>query len=189
MAVRNGCTSFHQKRNLMTSRFKQTALWAFIICIALSGNVFAQKKPLMLDDYAQWQSLGATLFSPDGNWFAYSISQVEGDGWLTVRKVGSEDEHKLMYGSRPSFSNDNRWFAFAIGVSEDEEKKLEDSKKPIRLKLGLMDLASAVVDTFEFVESFEFSDSGEYIAMKKYKAEGVKTKGTDLVIRDLAVCS
>ena len=48
-----------------------------------------------------------------------------------------------------------------------------------------MNLATAAIDTFNFVESFAFSEDGRFLAMKKYKAEGVKTSGADLVVRDL----
>ena len=73
----------------------------------------------------------------------------------------------------------------SIRVSEKEEKKLNDEEKPVHRKLGLMDLSTTVVDTFEFVEEFTFSVDGAFLAMQKYKAEGAKTKGTDVIVRNL----
>ncbi len=164
---------------------RRSTVLVLAVLISLTSQAFAQKKKLTPEDYAQWQRLGQTILSPDGNWFAYQIIPVEGDGWVTVTNVASGVEHELMYAGRGAFSNNNGWFAFAIGVSEDEEKKLTEAKKTVEYKLGIMDLTTAVVDTFEFVQSFSFSDDGNFLAMRKYKAEGVKTKGTDLVVRNL----
>jgi len=57
------------------------------------------------------------------------INKVEGPATLHVRRVGAEEVHSFQYGSRPMFSNDNQWLAFAIGVSEEEEEKLEKAAK------------------------------------------------------------
>ncbi len=82
----------------------------------ITNESLAQQKKLTLEDYGQWQRLGQTMLSPDGNWFAYEVIPVEGDGWITVTDVATGEEHELMYASRGAFSNNNGWFAFAIGV-------------------------------------------------------------------------
>ena len=158
----------------MTKLLRKAVLFALTALLLLVTQAFAQQQSLTLDDYAQWQRPGSPTPSPDGRWFAYQISLVEGDGWLVVKEVGSEEEHKLMHASRPTFSNNNQWFAFAIGVSEAEEKKLKKAKETVKLKIGIMHLATAAIDTFNFVQSFAFSEDGRFLAMKKYKAEGVK---------------
>lgn len=99
------------------------------LMILFTTALQAQKKDLEPADYAQWQSIYSTAFSDDGNWFAYQISLVEGDGWLMLTNVNSDDEHKFMYSTQPNFSSNNNWFTFRIGVSEDEERKLEDEEK------------------------------------------------------------
>jgi dipeptidyl aminopeptidase/acylaminoacyl peptidase len=151
----------------------------------------AQKQQLEPEDYGQWQYITTSELSPDGNWFAYNISLVDGDGWLNIKKVGSDSSgsHKFVHGSSPSFSNDNKWAAFLIGVSEDKAEELKKQKKRPKNKLGLMKLSTAEVDTFQKVQSYEFSDNGRYLAMQKYKAEGVESEGTDLILRDLSTGS
>ena len=163
-----------------------------IVILFLSTSVAtAQKQQLEPEGYGQWQYITTSELSADGNWFAYNISLVDGDGWLNIKKVGSDSTgtHKFMHGSRPSFSNDNKWGAFLIGVSEDKAEKLKKQKKRPKNKLGLMKLSTAEVDTFKKVQSYEFSDNGRYLAMEKYKAEGVKSDGSDLILRDLSAGS
>ncbi len=151
----------------MTQFLRNSTLFALTALLLLVTQAFAQQKSLTLDDYAQWQRPGSPTPSPDGQWFAYQISLVEGDGWLVVKEVGSEEEHKLIHASKPTFSNNNQWFAFAIGVSETEEKKLKKAKETVKLKIGIMHLATAAIDTFNVVESFTFSEDGRFLAMKK----------------------
>ncbi len=90
-----------------------------------------------------------------------------------------------MYSSQPQFSKNNKWFAFRIGVSEDEAEKQKKQKKSVQFNLGLMNLNTAEIDTFKAIQSFEFSETGNHLVMKKYQAKEVKTDGTDIIIRDL----
>ncbi|GAA5521963.1 prolyl oligopeptidase family serine peptidase [Aliifodinibius salicampi] len=159
-----------------------------ISCFLLSiSTLSAQKQKLEPKDYGQWQRIGGTELSPDGEWFSYNISLEDGDGWLIIKEVGADTtaEHKFMHGVRPDFSNDNKWAAFLIGVSEDEQKKLEEQNKSVRYKLGLMNLATTQVDTFKNVQSFEFSNNGHHLLMRKYKPEESNTDGADVIIRNL----
>lgn len=160
----------------------------FFISLLFASLATAQKQKLEPKDYAQWQRISSSELSPDGSWFAYNISLMDGDGWLTIKKVGTDStrNHKFMHGERPQFSNNSKWAAFLIGVSEDKKEKLKKQKKQVRYKLGLMNLSTAKVDTFSNVQSFTFSENGKYLAMKKYKPKKVKSAGTDLILRDLA---
>ncbi|TYP92220.1 Dipeptidyl aminopeptidase/acylaminoacyl peptidase [Fodinibius salinus] len=168
-------------------RLTRFSLLSVLLFLALNTCLFAQKQKLEPEDYDQWQSISTTEISANGQWFAYNISLVDGDGWLIIKQVGADstEDHKFMHGIRPKFSPNNKWSAFQIGVSEEKKKKLKKQKKKVRLKLGLMNLEESKVDTFKNVQSYSFSDNGRWLAMKKYKAEGVKTEGTDLILRNL----
>ncbi len=163
----------------------------FLILIFTATAAFAQKQKLEIEDYGQWQRITSTDFSPDGSWFAYNISLVDGDGWLILKKVGTDStgEHKFMHGVRTEFSENGKWVAFLIGVSEDKEEKLEEQKKQVKYKLALMNLATAAVDTFTHVRDFTFSEKGNYLVMEKYQAENAETEGSDIILRDLETCT
>ncbi|MCP4726994.1 MAG: S9 family peptidase, partial [bacterium] len=163
----------------------QRCLLVFLILVFIQPAVFAQKKDLAVEDYDQWQSIRTAVLSPDGGWFAYQISLFDGDGWLALTNAAGDNETKMMYGSSPVFSGDNKWFAFAIGVSKKESEKLKKAKKPVKMKMGLVDLTTSEIDTFENITSFSFSDDGRFIALEKYKADGIKTRGADLILRNL----
>lgn len=160
-------------------------LGVLTLLFCLSASVQAQKKTLSPADYAQWQNIYSTALSDDGNWFSYQISLVEGDGWLMLTEVNSGKEHKFMYGSTPEFSKDNKWFAFKIGISEAEERKLKEQDKKLRYDIGIMNLSTAEIDTIKAIQDFEFSETGSHLLMKKYKPEEIKTDGADIILRNL----
>jgi len=171
---------------MMTYIRRATLSFAFFLILYSWG--FAQKQKLTPKDYGQWQYITKTELSPDGNWFAYNVELVDGDGWLNIKKAGTDstDTYTFKHGMRPNYSNDGKWAAFLIGVSEDQEKKLQKQKKRVHYKLGLMNLVTAKVDTFKNVQSYKFAQNGKYLAMKKYKADEVNTMGTDLILRNLS---
>lgn len=148
----------------------------------------SQKQKLEPEDYGQWQYISSSELSADGNWFSYNISLEDGDGWLIIKEIGADstEEHKFMHGERVDFSQNSKWAAFLIGVSEDKKEQLEEQEKKVYFKLGLMNLKSAQIDTFQHIQEYTFSDDGRYLAMKKYKPEESKTDGSDLILRDLS---
>jgi len=161
---------------------------ALLVLFAISLDATAQKKDLTLEDYDQWERIGINVLSPDGSWFAWTETKVEGPTTLHVRAVEGDDIHSFLYGNRPRFSGDSGWLAFTIGMSEDEEEKLEKAKKRVEMSLGIMNLATAEVDTVEHVQTASFSDDGRFLAIRKY-AEKESEGGADLVVRNLATGS
>ncbi len=146
----------------------------------------AQKPTLTPADYGQWETLGFATLSPDGRWIAYPVNRVNGENELRIRKLDEDSTRAVAFGSRATFSDDSRWLAYSIGVSEAEREKLQQQKKPVHEKLGLLDLSTGETTTFERVASFAFSDDGRFLAMRGYPAQGQEHKGVDLVVRDLA---
>ncbi|HEX6938050.1 MAG TPA: prolyl oligopeptidase family serine peptidase [Longimicrobiales bacterium] len=155
--------------------------------LALAATPAAAQKPTLTPaDYGRWESLGTATLSPDGRWIAYPVDRVNGQDELRIRRLDEDSTRVVAFGARPAFSDDGRWLAYAIGVSEDEREKLEEQKKPVHDRLGLLDLASGRVTTFERVDSFAFSGDGRFLAMRGYPADDQEHKGVDLVVRDLA---
>jgi len=171
----------------MKTLTKKILLLNIILLFFSVSILFAQseKKTITPDDYGQWQSISGTVISEDGKWIAYELTIEEKDDTLFVKNVETDSTYKFKLASRPVFSKDSIWAAFSIGYSEEEMEKMQKSKKPIQMKMGLLNLETGKDITFEGVISFTFSEDGKYLAMKKYKATGIKSKGSDLILRDL----
>jgi len=148
------------------------------------------KRPITPEDYGRWEQLGTARLSADGKWMAYPVIRVNEENELRVRRVTDDDLLVVPYGTNATFSGDNRWLAYSIGLSEPERKKLERQKKPIRDKLGLRDLLTGDSLIVDDVAAFAFSDDGAYLAMRRYPPEGGsqdrKSNGVDLVVRTLS---
>ncbi|NRA96480.1 MAG: S9 family peptidase [Planctomycetes bacterium] len=157
------------------------------LCL-LAALVSAQEKqPLLAKDYGQWESLrGSGTMSPDGKWLAYSVSRSNGKDELRLREIASDKKETFAYGKGARFSEDGRWLGYLVGMSQEKREKLEKAKKPVQDAFELRELANGETLEVEGVSGFRFSEDGERVAMKRYRAKGRKKGGADLVVRDLA---
>ena len=147
----------------------------------------AQEKPaLTVEDYGRWERLGGATLSPNGRWAAVGISRVNDEGELRIHSTDSDSVVVVPFATRPVFSSDNRWLAYSIGVSPDERERMRKQKKPVRNKLGLLDLGTGEQETVDDIQSFSFSEDGLFIALRRYKPDGKKSNGVDVVVRELA---
>jgi hypothetical protein len=81
--------------------------------------------------------------SPDGKWLAYSIRRVSTDEELRVASLtGARKDILAAFGRRPAFSDDSKFLAYVIGISESEQDKLKKAKKPAEDQLGILNLST-----------------------------------------------
>ncbi len=83
-------------------------------------------------------------------------------------------------------------------VSETQEEKLREQKKPIHRKIGILTLASGEIATLDGIETFAFNERGTHLAMKRYAPERTPPPppdaananedpvGATLIVRELA---
>ncbi|MDA0330330.1 MAG: hypothetical protein O2958_15160, partial [Gemmatimonadetes bacterium] len=147
----------------------------------------AQQKPTVTpDDYDRFETLGPGVLSPDGRWLAVSIGRVSDEGELRIHRTDTDSVVAVPFGTRPSFSRDNRWVAYSIGVSPDDRKAAEKAKTEVFNRLGLLNLETGEQTIRDDFESFSFSDDGRYLAMRRYRPKDKKSEGVDVVVHDLA---
>ena len=156
------------------------------LLLALAVPASAQKPALTPADYARWESIGASELSADGLTFAFTITRVDGDDDLRVHFVAADSTHIVPNALRPAFSRDGRWLAYSIGVSRAEQKQLDDSNRPVRTKLGLIDLRSGARFTVDDIADYSFSGDSRFIVMRAYNAPNSTRSAYDIIVRDLA---
>jgi dipeptidyl aminopeptidase/acylaminoacyl peptidase len=104
-----------------------------------------------------------------------------------IRRTDSDSLVVVPFGISARFTDNARWLAYQITVSEKEREKLQEQNKPIQMRLGLMDLATGDTTSVDAVSSFQFSHNGEHIALGRYPPKGDRdSRGTDLVVRTLS---
>ncbi|MCP4726535.1 MAG: hypothetical protein GY863_15935, partial [bacterium] len=168
----------------------------FLLCISGNISLFAQSAVstgsggqqlpvLQPEDYGKWERPGYGVISPYGKWLAYPVSRVNKENELRIRNIESRTATAIPYGTRPVFSGNGNWLAYLIGVSEEERKKLEKQKKPVHNKMGLLQLETGEQSEITDVASFSFNEDGTMLVVKRYLVKDRKSKGVDIVIRDL----
>src|SRR5678815_3951845 len=99
------------------------------VALVLSSRPVAQSKPTLKPaDYDQFETVGPAAgrggLSPDGKWFAYSVTKVGGDSELRVAQVGGTASKNVPFASGAVYSANSEWIAYSIGVSEAEQERL-----------------------------------------------------------------
>jgi hypothetical protein len=162
-------------------------LKALVLSVVASTPAFGQQKPtLQPEDYGRFETAGFAQLSANGQWLAVPVSRVNEENELRLVRTDSDSVVIVAYGSQAAFSKDGMWAAYTIGLSEKDRKAAEKASKPVRSKVGLLNLTTGEVTTLDDLASFSFSGDGRFIAMKGYAAKDQKHKGVDLVVRDLA---
>ncbi|MHB8054840.1 MAG: TolB family protein, partial [Candidatus Aminicenantales bacterium] len=148
-------------------------IWILFFAISLGAQT---KPPATFSDYGPWESLVSTGayggFSPDGGWLVYGINRSNRENEIRVVKLADGTTKTVAFGAQPVFAGDSKWLACAVGMSEADQKKLKDDKKPVQSKLGLMNLGTGEMTTIDGIESFAFSPDGTSLAMKHYAPAG-----------------
>lgn len=169
-----------------------TAILCWLGAARLAAQSAAQSgaKTLATADYGKWESLGSATLSPDGKWLAYQVRRNDGESKLQLRgasrSIDKDAQKEFEYGSGQVFSADNHFLAFRIGTSDKAREKATKAKKPVQSRLGLHDLRSGETEEIDDVASFEFSDDGKHLLLRRYKPKGRKGSGVDLLVRNLA---
>ena len=164
---------------------------ALLILAALSSvaalSVSGQQERLVLaeDDYDQWERLGGAILSPNGAWMAVSIGRVSDEGELRIHSTNSDSTIIVPFGSSAAFSSDNRWIAYTVGVSPDRREAAQKSDQPMYDKVGFLNLESGEQTVRDDFASFQFSDDGRYLALRRYKPKDKESDGVDIVVHDL----
>jgi dipeptidyl aminopeptidase/acylaminoacyl peptidase len=154
-------------------RFAMAGLLVSIVLVVAAGA--QTKPPATFADYGQFETLASTGsrggLAPDGRVLVYGINRSNRNNELRITRLSDAKTTIAAFGSQPVYSADSKWLAYAIGQSEAEQEKLRNEKKPIQNKLGLVNLGTFEVSTFDGVESFAFSPDGAYLAMRRYAPE------------------
>ncbi|NNM03502.1 MAG: hypothetical protein HKO65_00245, partial [Gemmatimonadetes bacterium] len=137
-------------------------------------------RPLTLEDYGLWSTIGQVALSADGRWMTFAYAPNEGDSKLYLRDLddlGSDPVELSENGTGPSFSDDSKWLAYTVSTGEGE-----DQKRTLHL-LGLQTEDRWEVDG---PSSFSFSDDSEWFAVHKSRPTGDDgARGADLILRSL----
>ncbi len=157
----------------------------------LSSFAAAQeKKPLELQDFFQWKSIDERVISDDGRWIAYYVKPQRGDGELVIKNLNTDREFRIQRGTKAAFSKNAGWLGCILAAPEDEKG---EKQKDYESVFTLINLDNGDKEEHSRIESFKFSDDGNYIAYKQLASKkngksddkSKKKPGTDAFLKDL----
>ncbi|MBR9989514.1 MAG: S9 family peptidase [Gemmatimonadetes bacterium] len=151
-----------------------------------SQPVVPARRALPIADFARWRSIALPALSTDGQWAAWTFTQVRHDDELRVRHIDSGREHVVERASRPEFSENGQWVAYNVALPIAEIDKLEKDKKPVPRRVELMNLETGAKVGWDDVASFAFAKTSAHLAVKKNRPEPKPDhEGADLIVRDV----
>lgn len=176
-------------------------------------------RAMALADILAWKSANLAVLSPDGRWFAYRLSPLDGDSEVMVCETQGKRVHRFAVGdSRATpgllaISDDSKFVAFSVAPTKKEAAQLKKQRKPLQNKVVILNLAAGTETKIDKIQRFAFAgERAGWIALKKYGADAPgggaassgpaassagspggaaddKPKGTDLVLHELATGS
>src|SRR5687768_12273102 len=77
------------------------------------------QKPLTVDDYTKWKSIGGAEISSDGKWVAYGVSlsnttQTDAKPVQHLLKLETNEKIEIPNATGGTFSADARWVAYTV---------------------------------------------------------------------------
>jgi hypothetical protein len=147
-------------------------------------------------DYAKWETLGNGALSPDGKWVAYDLRRGNGSTELRYRTVDNETDHTVRSATAPQFTTNGRWLLYTVlpdtagagarggrGGRGGAAGGANATPAANRNKVGVVDLRSGVATTFDDIQSYQLSNDGSHVALRRYGTAG--RRGADVIVRDL----
>jgi len=173
----------------------------------------ASPVPVGYADYDGWNTIRAPRLSDDGRFLAYALTPDYGDPTLVVRDLATGAERREARGSAPLFTADAKFVIYTIvpaqrDIDAAKRAKKSEAEQP-KNGLGVVELATGGVTTFERVKSVRVArNGGRFIAFRyeaplqmpatpgapaqppaTAKAEKKKDDGGDLAVLDLQMGS
>ncbi|MGL5236259.1 MAG: alpha/beta hydrolase family protein, partial [Empedobacter falsenii] len=177
-------------KNYATQLMTKKAMYAAAIAL-LATNVDAQKKPLDLTVFDEWQSIGMKELSNNGSWVAYQVNAQESDNTLNFFGLKTDKNLSFHRGEQSVFTADSKFAVFKIRPFYKDLKLVRIKKKKeheiAKDSIGILNLATNQVEKLPNIKSFKTPKNGGSLLAyllekeetkndKKDKSDSTKTK-------------
>ncbi|WP_413531891.1 alpha/beta hydrolase family protein [Empedobacter brevis] len=174
------------KSKLSTNRLKNYAnqlITKKAMCAAaitlLAMNVDAQKKPLDLTVFDEWQSIGMKELSNNGSWVAYQVNAQESDNTLNFFGLKTDKNLSFHRGEQNVFTADSKFAIFKIRPFYKDLKLVRIKKKKeneiAKDSIGILNLATNQVEKLPNIKSFKTPKKGGSLLAYLLEKEEAKT--------------
>ncbi|MCA4775627.1 alpha/beta hydrolase family protein [Empedobacter stercoris] len=177
-------------KNYASQLLTRKAMYAAAIAL-LTTSVDAQKKPLDLTVFDEWQSIGMKELSNNGSWVAYQVNAQESDNTLNFFGLKTDKNLSFHRGEQSVFTADSKFAIFKIKPFYKDLKLVRIKKKKeheiAKDSIGILNLATNQVEKLPNIKSFKTpKKEGSFLAYlvekedlkndKNVKSDSTKTK-------------
>ena len=177
-------------KNYASQLLTKKAMYAAAIAL-LTTSVDAQKKPLDLTVFDEWQSIGMKELSNNGSWVAYQVNAQESDNTLNFFGLKTDKNLSFHRGEQSVFTADSKFAIFKIKPFYKDLKLVRIKKKKeheiAKDSIGILNLATNQVEKLPNIKSFKTpKKEGSFLAYlvekedlkndKNVKSDSTKTK-------------
>ncbi|MFV0175731.1 prolyl oligopeptidase family serine peptidase [Empedobacter falsenii] len=177
-------------KNYASQLLTRKAMYAAAIAL-LTTSVDAQKKPLDLTVFDEWQSIGMKELSNNGSWIAYQVNAQESDNTLNFFGLKTDKNLSFHRGEQSVFTADSKFAIFKIKPFYKDLKLVRIKKKKeheiAKDSIGILNLATNQVEKLPNIKSFKTpKKEGSFLAYlvekedlkndKNVKSDSTKTK-------------
>jgi dipeptidyl aminopeptidase/acylaminoacyl peptidase len=159
-----------------------------VLCIAAllhSCIVFAQKKPLTHDVYAEWKSINHRTISHQGGIAAWTTEPARGDGILSISNPATGQTQTFQRGKQAVFAADESFVIFRVTQPFDSIRKLKLKKIKVKdLPPDSLYIRSLHFDStikIGLLSDYKLAEKSNWLAVKKRMTESTDTTGQDTV--------
>ena len=153
-----------------------------------------EKRSMTLEDLMNFQSIGTSVLSDNGNFITYEVKMERNDGYGVVQATNGMVYYRIERGEKPVFSNDARWVMFTQTPPFAESEKKKPGEGPLN-SLVLVNLSNGVQTGFENIKQAKFSNNSKFLLihyqfkndslLKKDQNEKLKKAGSNLRLINL----
>lgn len=169
-------------KNYATQLLTKKAMYAAAIAL-LATNVDAQKKPLDLTVFDEWQSIGMKELSNNGSWVAYQVNAQESDNTLNFFGLKTDKNLSFHRGEQSVFTADSKFAVFKIRPFYKDLKLVRIKKKKeheiAKDSIGILNLATNQVEKLPNIKSFKTPKKGGSLLAYLLEKEKIKNDKSD----------
>jgi dipeptidyl aminopeptidase/acylaminoacyl peptidase len=149
------------------------ALAAALVALAPLGAQNAAKRAIALPDILSFRAMGITSLSPNGQWFSYRLSPLQGDSEVILKSTAGATEMKFPVGEggggAVTFSADSQWAYLTTSPTRREAQANTRARRPNQNSIVIVNLVSGEKTTIAKIQRAVFAgEAGGWIALHRY---------------------
>lgn len=142
------------------------------------------RRPLTVDDYTQWRSIGDEQVSADGKWVTYvlrftNVADDDENPVLHLLNLDTGDDIEVPDGSGGEFSSDSLWIAYSVGTSGGGGRggrgrgaaQAAGGEADESRRVELRNLSTGDVRSWRNIQSFDFSADATHLILRRRPPE------------------